>query len=167
MTTAEAGLFALAVCIFGAALDGSRLPEDLDDLGRLLQGLLVLWAYLQFMQLLIVWQSDLPHESPWYIDRASHGWSIVSSVLTAVHFVLPFFALMWPPLRRTRTGIAGIAGLLVVLEVPQAWWLVLPAQHRGVSWIDVAAILAVAGLSTGLALRGPRLRMPKRRLQHG
>lgn len=167
MTTAEAGLFALAVCILGAALNPSRLPEDLDDLGQLLQGLLVLWAYLVFMQLLIVWQSDLPHEAPWYIDRASHGWGIVAGLLTAAHFLLPFFALMWPKLRRTRAGIAGIAGLLVAMEVPQAWWLVLPARHRGVSWIDIAAILALAGLSTGLALRGPRLTTPKGWLQHG
>lgn len=167
MTTAEAGLFALAVCILGAAFDRYRLPEDLDDLGGLLQGLLVLWAYLEFVQLLIVWQSDLPHEAPWYIDRSTHGWSIVAGVLTVAHFLLPFFALMWPPLRRSRSGIAGIAGVLVVMEVPQAWWVVLPSRHHGVSWIDIAAVLAIAGLSTGLALRGPRLRMPKHRLQHG
>jgi hypothetical protein len=167
MTTAEAGLFALAVCILGAALDGRRLPEDLDDLGRLLQGLLVLWAYLVFVQMLIVWQSDLPHESPWYIDRASHGWSIVAAILTVTRFVLPFFALLWPKLRRTRAGIAGVAGLLVLMEVPQAWWLVLPARHRGVSWIDIAAVIAIAGLSTGLALRAPRLTAPKAWLRHG
>ena len=47
-----------------------------DDLGRLLQGLLVLWVYLDFMQFLIVWQSDLPQEAAWYrraLDRPVGG----------------------------------------------------------------------------------------------
>ena len=43
--------------------------ETIESLGKLLLGLLVFWAYLDFMQLLIIWQSDLPHEADWYIRR--------------------------------------------------------------------------------------------------
>src|SRR6185437_5417873 len=70
MAAAESGLLALSVCVLLATI-GPLLPSDgLNDLGRLLQGLVVLWAYLDFIQLLIVWQGDLPHEAPWYIERA-------------------------------------------------------------------------------------------------
>ncbi|HET7883465.1 MAG TPA: hypothetical protein VFL55_21445 [Acetobacteraceae bacterium] len=150
---AEAGLLALSVCVLVAALDGGHLPAVLDDLGKLLLGLLVLWAYLDFMQVLIVWQSDLPHEARWYVERSTRGWGILAGGIAVVHFLLPFFALISPRLRRSPEGIAFIAALLVVMVMLREWWVVLPAGHVSIGWVAIAAMLAVAGLSTALALR--------------
>ena len=72
--------------------DRRRTKARCASLGKLLLGLLVLWAYLDFMQVLIVWQSDLPREAPWYVARSTGGWGIVAAVVAACHFVLPFFA---------------------------------------------------------------------------
>lgn len=155
---AESGLLALSVCVLAAALDERVPPEALDDIGRLLLGLLVLWAYLDFMQLLIVWNSNLPHEAPWYVARATHGWGVVAGIVTLGHFLLPFFALMSPGLRHSRRGLASVAALLIAMEMLRAWWLVVPADHRFISWVDVAAMLAIAGLAAGAALHGDRLR---------
>ena len=70
---AEMGLLALSVSVFAAVLGPPLDDGTLRSLGKLLLGLLVLWAYLDFMQLLIVWQSDLPNEAPWYIVRLTGG----------------------------------------------------------------------------------------------
>ncbi|HUB50427.1 MAG TPA: hypothetical protein VMB73_36120 [Acetobacteraceae bacterium] len=153
IAAAEAGLLALSVCVFASACDPATPAGALDDLGRLLLGLLVLWAYLDFVQLLIVWQSDLPHEAPWYIARAGKGWGTLAAVVTVGHFLLPFFALMSPVLRRSRCGIGGIAALLIVMEILRAWWLVLPAGAHGASWTDLAAILTLASFSTAISRR--------------
>jgi hypothetical protein len=159
MAAAEAGLLALSMAVLLRAF-GPPLPDDtLNDLGRLLQGLLTLWAYLDFVQLLIVWQGDLPHEAPWYIERATHGWGVVAGIVALGHFLLPFFLLVWPPLRRSARALGATAALLVVMEFVRAWWLVLPAAHRGFSWIDVAAMAAIWGFASALALRVPPLRM--------
>lgn len=159
MAVAEAGLLALSVCVLLATM-GPPLPSNsLNDLGMLLQGLLVLWAYLDFIQLLIVWQGNLPHEAPWYSQRASHGWGVLAGIVAFGHFLLPFFALVWPPVRRSPLALCHIAALLVVMEFLRAWWLVLPAAQRGFSWIDPSAMAAVWGISTALALREPTLRL--------
>ncbi len=79
LAASEAILFALSVAVLGVA--AARRPEERDnmrDLGRLLFALLVLWAYLDFMQLLIVWNSDLPDEAGWYLKRLIGGWAIVA-----------------------------------------------------------------------------------------
>lgn len=159
MAAAEAGLLGLSACIALAVLGPPLPPDFLNDLGRLLQGLLVLWAYLDFVQLLIVWQGDLPHEAPWYIERASNGWGVLAGIVAFGHFILPFFALLWPPLRKSPRGIGTVAALLVAMEFLRAWWLVLPAAHRGFSWIDLAAMVAIWCPAAGLALREPRLRL--------
>jgi hypothetical protein len=158
MSAAEAGLFALSVTVLGTVLSTPVDLENRNDLGRLLQGLLVLWAYLDFMQLLIVWQSDLPHEAPWYLLRFTGFWGIVAAVIAVGHFLLPFFALLLPSLRRSVRGMAMVASVLVVMGVLRAWWLVLPQSERSIGWIDIAPVMALGGISIGVMLRGPSQR---------
>jgi hypothetical protein len=53
------------------------------------------------------------------------------------------------------------------MEVLRAWWLILPAGGRFIGWIDIAAMLAIGGLATGLAMTGPGAFTVRRRLRHG
>jgi hypothetical protein len=150
---------ALSVSVFAAAVG---LPPDEDtmrSLGRLLLGLLVLWAYLDFMQVLIVWQSDLAAEAPWYIARSTGGWGIVAAVVAATHFILPFFALIWRQVQRSRRGIACVAALLMLSAVIYGWWLVVPASGRDFDLLDVLAMFGLLGVATAFALRAPLLPM--------
>jgi hypothetical protein len=160
---AESALFALSITVLGTVLSGPVAEPDRDDLGRLLQSILVLWAYLDFMQLLIVWQSNLPKEAAWYVVRWSGGWGAVAGIIAIGHFLLPFLALLVPRFRRSHRGVIAVTSLLIAMSIVRGWWLVLPAQGRGIGWIDVVTMLAFGGISVGLALRGLGLRM---RLSH-
>jgi hypothetical protein len=154
ISIAESILFALSITMLAAVLNGQVAPAERDDLGRLLQSVLILWAYLDFMQLLIVWQSDLPNEAAWYLARSSGFWGMMAWLTAIAHFLLPFVVLLFPQLRRSRQGLIGVTGVLVVMTVARGWWLVLPAHEPTVGWIDVAAVAAFAGVSVGLMLRG-------------
>jgi hypothetical protein len=150
----EMGLFALSIAILAAAL-GTASTEILATLGKLLLGLVLLWAYLDFMQRLIVWQSDLATEAPWYLARSVAGWGVLAGVVSAGHFVLPFCALIWPQVRNSRPGIVVVTTLLILSEVLHAWWIVVPASSFGFDPIDVAAMIGVFGVGAALTLRGP------------
>lgn len=153
----EGALLALSIAVMASALaQPSDRSRTMEDLGKLMLGLLVFWAYLDFMQLLIIWQSDLPHEADWYVRRTTGGWAIVAAMVAGLHFVLPFFALLWPQVQRSRRAMGWLAMLLVVMEIPRAWWIVIPASGRSLSLVDVAAMLAVLGLAAAIALRAPR-----------
>ena len=104
------------------------------------------------MQILIVWNSDLPEEAAWYLHRISSGWAWIAGLIALLHFFLPFFVLLWPQMQRSRRRPAIMAATLVVAAIPRAWWLVLPSSPQGFNWTDVAAMLAVVGLATGRAL---------------
>lgn len=157
LAACEGALFALAIAVLATVIVAPPAPERLADLGRLMLALLILWAYLDFMQLLIVWQSDLASEAPWYLRRTSGGWAIVAGLTAAGHFFLPFFALLWPGVQRSRRAIMVIAALLVGIEIPRAWWLILPESNRGAGLLDVLTMLAMFGLAAGVALRAPLL----------
>ena len=154
---AEMGLLALSVSIFAAVIGEPPDDTTLRNLGRLLLALLILWAYLDFMQVLIVWQSDLPNEAPWYIVRSRGGWGIAAALVAGCHFVLPFFALLSPRLQGSPRGIACVTALLILSEVVRCWWLVVPASGRSFGLVDVLAMLGLIGIAAALALRAPLL----------
>lgn len=157
ITMTEMGLFALSVALFGACLATSAgiSPHRLSVLGKLLLGLVLLWAYLDFMQLLIIWQSDLPAEAEWYLVRNSGSWGIAAAAISATHFALPWCALIWPQVRRSRRGIAVVTALLALSAIVRDWWIVMPASGFGFSPIDVAAMLCLLGTGAALTLREP------------
>jgi hypothetical protein len=150
----ESVLLALSVAVMATVLTGREEGPHMNrDLGRLLFALLVLWAYLDFMQLLIIWNSDLPKEAAWYLRRLQGGWLGVAVLIAVCHFLLPFFVLIWPQVQRSRRMMCGVAALLVLIEAVRAWWIVIPAAGRGLEWVDVAAMAAVLGVAAALALR--------------
>jgi hypothetical protein len=157
IVSTEGVLFALALATLGTLLTLPTAPRAREDLGKLMLALTILWAYLDFMQFLIVWNSDLPGEARWYVHRTEHGWAWIAGMIAFLHFFLPFFVLLWPQMQRSRRALITMAAALVVAEILRTWWLVLPSSQYGFTWIDIPALLAVAGLAFGLALRAPRL----------
>jgi hypothetical protein len=165
---AEWALFALSIATLLAALGALDGSAGLEALGKLLLGVLVLWGYLVFVQFLIVWNSDLAADSPWYVNRAQHGWGIVAYILFAFHFAVPLCVLVWPRFQRSRVAMITVSAMLVATEVPLAWWQVLPSTGRGMGWIDGMAMLAALGLGAALTLRLPILlaRRAAREMRH-
>jgi len=164
----EGVLFALSSATLLALLV-SRPPRRVtEDLGKLTLALLVLWGYFEFMQFLIVWNSDLGSDAPWYVRRAAHGWGIVAGVIFVVRFLVPFLLLIWPQVQRSHRGLLAVSAMIVAGEVLRGWWLVVPAAERPLSWVDVCAMLAVGGFAVGVGLRAARLPVIAEGLhQHG
>lgn len=128
------------------------LRDRFNDLGALLLGIVLFWIYAEFMQFLIIWEENLRKEIPWYVVRFSGGWDIVALVIVAFHFVIPFFILIWRPLRRSRVGLGAACWIFVAIHLVYVWWLVLPSFGRAFGWVDAAAACAVGGLAFALFL---------------
>jgi hypothetical protein len=148
MTACDMVLLALSVAVLASA--GAAPPERRADLGRLLLALVILFIYLDFMQLLIVWQSNLASEAPWYLVRSRGYWGALRVVIAVGHFVMPFALLLSVRMQRSRRVILGVAGLLVAMEVLRAWWTVLPALGQRINWVDVACMIGVSGVALGI-----------------
>jgi hypothetical protein len=136
--------------------------DHVADLAAILLATTIFWAYVEFMQFLIIWEENLKSEIPWYLLRNSGVWRAASSISIGFGFIAPFFVLIWRPSKRSRGVVAVICSLIIISRLADKWWLVLPVfAHPGPFWLDVAAIFALGGLMVllfGSALRyGPRL----------
>ena len=141
--------FGLAAALAAAVLAKIPLPPAA---GRLLFALVLLWAYLEFIQALIVWESDLAAEAPWYLARSTGPWGMLAWILAAGHFLLPFFLLLSGRQQKRESTILGVALLLLAMEILRWWWVVLPSLSMRPGWIDFAVIAGLGGSSIGLVL---------------
>jgi hypothetical protein len=149
------GLSAFAFVIPIAALLADRPPlsdvlsaDRFHDLGKLMLGFVMLWAYFALSQFLITWAGNLPEEIPWYLRRTQGGWQAVAVVVVLLHFALPFVVLLSRDVKRRAGAIAGVAAFLIVLRFLDLFWLLRPASAAAVHvhWLDLAAPLAIGGL---------------------
>lgn len=130
-----------------------------DDLGKLLFALCLLWAYLDFVQMLVIWSSNLSHDAPWIERRFEGVWGWAFAIMTVLHAVVPLLLLAIPQLRRIDAVVIGLAAALVASQLVRSWWLVLPEAHRGPGWLDFACMLGLGAAVLGLGLLGGRLRV--------
>jgi len=150
-----AGVAVLALA--AAILLSGVTPGVRNDVSKLLFALVLLWAYLNLMQVVIVWQNDLVEQVPWYKLRAHGGWGWVMAAVALGHAVVPMAVLLSPRARGSVRALTGVAALLAAMAVLRAWWTVLPeAPGMGaiLPWLAALACLAgVGGAAAAVALR--------------
>jgi hypothetical protein len=124
-------------------------PQRFHDLGKLLLGFVMLYAYLAFSQFLIVWSANLPEEVPWYLARSRAGWTWLSAILALGHFVFPFGLLLLRDMKRNAGRLAGLAVFILGMRFVETLWLIAPQfQHDGLTsaWLAAAITLGLFGL---------------------
>ena len=66
--------------------------RTLHDLGKLLFGFGIFWAYLFWCHYLPIWYGNIPEETGWIIDRfREEPWHTFSWVVLGMCFIIPFF----------------------------------------------------------------------------
>lgn len=148
-----AGLaFATATALWltrGVSADESFSRKQLVDLGNLMLAFTMLWAYMSFMQFLIIWYADLPEEVPYYLKRIEGGWVFIAAGLAAFHFFLPFLVLFSRRVKERPKALMGVGMFLLVVRWFEQLWLIEPAfEHPNgfVPWLDLLATVAIGGI---------------------
>jgi hypothetical protein len=144
--------------------DAALRPVTVHDLGKLLLTFTMLWAYVNFSQLLIIWSGNVSEETPFYLRRLQGGWQLLAVALLVFHFALPFALLLSRPLKRSARALGAVAALMLVMQLVDLYWLIGPdllghghedAPLR-VHWMDLAAALGIGGLWLHLFARQAR-----------
>jgi hypothetical protein len=133
-------------------LEGAVTVEHYHDLGKLMFGFLVFWAYVSFSQYMLIWYAALPEETTFFHNRWDHApWETVSMGIILFNFVVPFF---WTISRHFKRNVGRLqigAAILLIMHVVDMYWFVMPNVTLGkdgftFNWMDVACLLAVGGI---------------------
>jgi hypothetical protein len=149
-------LAALAAAILCANALAPKVDPPLrarfHDLGNLSLALVLVWAYLAFMQFLIIWIEDLPDEITWLLLRSRTSWIGLTWFVAITHFLLPFLLLLSRSAKRTPAMLAGVSAVVLLACLADSFWLVVPIfrpQGFALRWSDLGALLAIGGLWLG------------------
>lgn len=131
--------------------------EHFHDMGKMLFGFVVFWAYIGFSQFMLIWYANIPEETFWYELRWDDpAWRATSIFLAVGHFVLPFFFLISQPVKRNRVTLTIAAVWLLFMHYVDVYWLVMPTLHHEafrLSLLDLTCWLGVGGLFFALLVR--------------
>jgi hypothetical protein len=122
--------------------------RHLHDLGKLLLAFVMLWAYFDFSQLLIIWSGNLPEEITFYRTRLHGQWGVVAVIVVVFHFFVPFFLLLSRDLKRNLKILPQVALWLIFMRLVDLFWMTRPEFTTTAlpSVWDLAAPLALVGL---------------------
>lgn len=160
--TAGWGLSSFSFTIAILALLADKAPlnrilgaQHFHDIGKLMLALVMVWAYFNFSQFLIIWSGNLPEETVWYLSRMHGGWGAVGILLIVFHFAFPFVLLLSRDLKRSSKWLALIACFIIFMRLVDMYYLIGPSPRIGMhghevafglNWMDIVAPLAVGGV---------------------
>ena len=146
--------FMIAVVVLLARAEpfaGILQPRHLHDLGKLLLAFVMLWAYFDFSQLLIIWSGNQPEEISFYRTRLYGEWGVVAVIVLVFHFFVPFFLLLSQDVKRNAKVLPKIALWLILMRLVDLFWMTRPEFTASAvpSWLDIVLPIALGGLWLG------------------
>jgi hypothetical protein len=138
-------------------------PTEVHDHSKLILTFVMLWAYFNFSQWLIIWAGNLPEEITWYFKRLHGGWEHVGLFLAVFHFAVPFGILLGRQFKRKTSTMVWVAVWLMLMRIVDLWWNVDPVFYPGISlypgflWALICAT-AIGGLWLAYFFRNLRTR---------
>ena len=144
-------LSALAFCIAATILTGvpaggdTGTPAVWKDLGNLLLGALMFWAYVAYSQFLVVWAGNLPAQAAWYLHRNAGGWHDLLIALAVLQLFIPVVLLLSNRTKQRTHFFAALAGVVLFCQAVYLYWLILPTfRPTGIGFQPLDALLPLA-----------------------
>lgn len=136
VTLSTLGLSGLAACGLIVAFAAKRphlraiaSTARIDDIGRILIGVSLFWAYIGYCQHMLIWYTNMPEETSWYVVRSQGEWLTVGRVCLALCWLTPFLVLMPRRARRSATVLGRVSIAVIVGVVHFLYFLIAPPLH--------------------------------------
>ncbi len=130
--------------------------DVMDDLGKILLALSLFWAYIWYCEYMIIWYSDIPEETVYYLLRNQGGWETLGPVNLLVNFAVPFLALMLRAWRRNGVVLMRIAAVVLVGHALDLYVMIAPPLMGGELWLglwEIGPVIGTLALFAWLLLR--------------
>jgi hypothetical protein len=135
---------------------GVVTEDHYHDLGKWIFAFSTFWAYIWISQYLLIWYSNLPEETPYFILRSQHTWDWIFWTNLVVNWVIPFFALMSRNSKRSGFILSRVCVLLLIGHWLDIYLMVAPKvyEHAGLKLfsVGVVEVLMALGFAGGFLL---------------
>jgi hypothetical protein len=144
-----------------AGLVGEEInTEHYHDLGKMMFGFLIFWAYVSFSEFMLIWYAAIPEETVYFHRRwDDSSWRILSIAIVTLKFIVPFYLIMSRNAKRNNAIIGFGAFWLLAMHPIEIYYAVMPyykpfapVQWNGV-WMEAGCVMATVGVYVTYVLR--------------
>ncbi len=119
----------------------------LDSIGKVMLGFVLLWMYMHWSQHIVIWYSNLPNLVAPLAKTMSGNFTLPFVLMLLTIFVLPFFALLFRPIKLSVKALFVVAALICTGVWINRYLMVIPvfsdgAQPVFLSWTGISLILS-------------------------
>jgi hypothetical protein len=128
--------------------------EHLHDLGKFMFAFSIFWTYLWFSQYMLIWYSNQPEETKYFIDRIG-TWRMpgpykgIFILNLIINFVCPILILMKKAPKRNYTVTTFMCVLLIFGHWLDFYQMVMPGtvkEHPHMSWFEFGIPFGFIGI---------------------
>jgi hypothetical protein len=133
----------------GRPLNGFFRTEHLHDLGRLLVGFSCFWMYIWFSQYMLIWYSNIPEETSYFITRTHGPWGPIVVVSILLNWLVPFFVLLPKPAKRSAGVMMKVAVVILIGRWVDLYVMIVPSATGENPVFGLWEVAAIAALIAG------------------
>ncbi|MCG8449723.1 MAG: hypothetical protein MI725_09110 [Pirellulales bacterium] len=100
--------------------------DHLHDLGKLLLGFSCFWMYIWFSQYMLIWYTNIPEETSYFILRTHGPWGPLMVVNIVLNWIVPFFILLPRPCKRSESVMMKVAVVVLIGRWVDLYVMVFP-----------------------------------------
>ncbi len=100
--------------------------EHLHDLGKLLFGFCTFWMYIWFSQYMLIWYSNIPEETRYYVVRLQGLWAPLFLLNICLNWVVPFLVLLLRRTKRESSVLVKVALAVLAGRCLDLYLMVIP-----------------------------------------
>lgn len=144
------GMFVIKNKSLGSLIDAAQFH----DMGKLLYGFSIFWAYLTFAHVLTYWYGNVPEETEYFLHRLHEPWATLLVVIMVGAFIIPLFVLIPKAAKWTALVMVPVAVLIIGSQWLAHVVMVQPevAGHMGahIPITELAALGVMSAVTVGL-----------------
>jgi hypothetical protein len=124
--------------------------QQFHDVGKLMHGFTIFFAYLTYAHVLTYWYGNMPEETEYFIHRLHAPWSYIVVIAPLVSFIIPLYGLIPKASKWTKMIAVPIATGILVAQWFTYMLVVMPEvvgeKGMGLPYIELGVFFGVFGL---------------------
>ena len=138
-------MFSVRGTTFGAYIK----RQQFHDVGKLMHGFTVFFAYLTYAHVLTYWYGNVPEETEYFLHRLHGPWLYIVLGVPLAAFVLPLYVLIFKAAKWTPQVAIPLSLIILVAQWFTFMLVVMPeikGAAEGAPWIEIGLFFGVFGL---------------------
>lgn len=103
--------------------------DHLQTIGNMILAFCTFWVYMWVSQHMLIWYSNIPEETSYYIFRHFGGWGTLSLLNVMLNWLIPFFVLMPRFCKRHDKTMVQISIVLLIGHWLDLYIMVMPTVY--------------------------------------